>query len=46
MLKNATKPFGVVDGTRSSAADRMMTYKTDRQPAARYDRYKQLTIVQ
>lgn len=25
MLKNATIPFGVVAGTRSSAADRMMT---------------------
>lgn len=31
MLKNATSPFGVVAGTRSSAADRMITYSTKRQ---------------
>lgn len=28
MLKKATKPFGVVAGTRSIAAERMMTYRT------------------
>jgi hypothetical protein len=27
-LKKATRPFGVVAGTRSIAADRMITYNT------------------
>ena len=31
ILKKATNPFGVVAGTRSSAADRMITYSTKHQ---------------
>ncbi len=36
MLKNATMPLGVVEGTRSSAAERMITYSTVlRQPQSK-----------
>ncbi len=30
MLKKATTPLGVVDETRSKAAERMITYRTER----------------
>jgi hypothetical protein len=32
-LKKATTPLGVVEGTRSSAAERMITYRTGRDSA-------------